>query len=68
MKNLLDALPFDGYKTYIIGVASILIGAGGIALRFAGREEYSLSIEEGRDLILYGFGLLALGHKVDKVL
>lgn len=63
-----DKLPLDGYKMFMVGLASFLIGVSGLVLRFAGVEEYSLGIEEARGLILFGLGFLGFGHKLEKVL
>jgi len=68
IKNVLDSLPLNGSKSYLVGFAMIAIGAGGLILRWYGYDAGSLSIEEGRNWILAGLGIIGFAHKVDKTL
>jgi hypothetical protein len=68
IKYALDQLPLDGSKSYLTGIAMILIGGGGLILKWFEVEEFSLSIEDGRNLILAGFALISVAHKMDKTL
>ena len=68
IKNILEALPLNGSKSYLAGGAMIVIGIGGLILKVMGYEEYGLSIEEGRNLILAGLTVIGIAHKIDKTL
>ena len=68
IKNALESLPFNGSKSYLTGAAMIVIGVGGLILKWFGHDEYALPMEEARNLILAGFALVSVAHKMDKVL
>lgn len=69
MRALLDLLPLNGNKTYLSGIALLLLGVGGIILKYADpTSEFGLSVEQGIQLILAGLAALGIGHKVDKML
>lgn len=47
----------DGYKTYLIGAAAVVVGL----------YKYNEGEVGAEDLIWYGLGLVGIGHKLDKL-
>jgi hypothetical protein len=68
MKKLLDAIPGNNLKTYITAIIALVSGIGGLIL-YCTDSENSLAVEPSVawTMILFGLGLLGVGHKVDKL-
>ena len=67
MFKLLSALPLNGQKTNISGVAMILLGISGLVLFFTdAKSPYAMEPNAAAATIVAGLGLLGLRHGIEK--
>ena len=55
----------SGYKTWIAGIGTILLGVSQVAMAL-GAPEAGTSINGGVQTVLAGLAILGLGHKIEK--
>ena len=63
---MLDELPLNGSKSYLVGAVSLLLGLSGLVRRWFGHED--MPIEYAVGLVLWGCTVISFAHKVDKTL
>lgn len=56
---MLDKLPLNGKKTYVLAALTVLYGISGLLIG-------ELQTQEAMMIIAGGLGLTTLGHKIDK--
>ena len=55
----------SGYKTYLAGIGTILLGISQIALAL-GQPEAGTTINGGVQTVLAGLAVIGIGHKLEK--
>ena len=55
----------SGYKTWIAGIGTILLGVSQVAMAL-GAPAAGTSINGGVQTVLAGLAILGLGHKIEK--
>ena len=55
----------SGWKTYLAGIGTILLGISQVAMAL-GAPEAGTSINGGVQTVLAGLAIVGIGHKIDK--
>ena len=58
--SMLDKIPFNGKKTYIVSALVVVYAVSGMLLG-------NMDFEQAMTLIAGAFGLSTVGHKIDKI-
>jgi len=65
--QLLDKLPLNGHKSWIGGVAMIVIGVASFLISLVSPDNaYGISLLSAVEAISVGLGIIGIAHKVDK--